>query len=189
MYNWDGFGDLDRFLSLAAARGLLVLLRPGPYICAEWAGGGLPAYLADPAIVGERQPRLRSSDPAFLERVDAWWDVLLPRVARHAVARGGPVAAVQIENEFGFVGGDGAYLAHLAARARALLGGSVVLFTTDPPPRVPGGALPGGDVLTTVDFGPGWYDLDVAFGAARAVNAEGRRAGEKRERGWGEGEG
>jgi len=96
VHDWAGFADLDRFLSAVAAAGLLALVRPGPYICAEWAGGGLPAWLHNPAIVGGAPPRLRSSDPAFLDRVDAWWGVLLPRVARHAYARGGPVIAVQV---------------------------------------------------------------------------------------------
>ncbi|WP_371079215.1 beta-galactosidase, partial [Salmonella enterica] len=123
-------------------------------ICAEWAGGGLPAWLANPAIVGHPLPRLRSDDPAYLARVDAWWDVLLPRVARWTVARGGPIAAVQVENELGFVGPERAYMKHLARRAAALLGPDVVLFTVDPPDKLAAGALKGPSTLTTVDFGP-----------------------------------
>ena len=173
VYNWEADADLDAFLGAAQAAGFLVLLRPGPYICAEWAGGGLPAWLANPATVGTPLPRLRSDDPAFLTRVDAWWDVLLPRIARWTVARGGPIAAVQVENELGFVGPEKAYMKHLAARAAVLLPG-VVLFTVDPPAKLKGGALKGLSTLTTVDFGPN-TNLAQAFGAADAYNPPGRR--------------
>ncbi|GAA3062839.1 hypothetical protein GCM10020254_03440 [Streptomyces goshikiensis] len=79
-FRMDGGLDLPRFLDLAAAEGLHVLLRPGPYICAEWeGGGGLPSWLlADPAM------RLRSRDPNFLAAVDDYFRRLLPPAARPA---------------------------------------------------------------------------------------------------------
>ena len=45
-YNWQGFADLEAYLALAQQQGLYVLLRPGPYICAEWDFGGFPWWLA-----------------------------------------------------------------------------------------------------------------------------------------------
>ncbi|XP_016850300.1 beta-galactosidase-1-like protein isoform X2 [Anolis carolinensis] len=58
VYNFDGDRDLEGFLDLAANFDLLVILRPGPYICAEWEMGGIPSWLlAKPNII------LRTSDP------------------------------------------------------------------------------------------------------------------------------
>ncbi|MGW6917606.1 glycoside hydrolase family 35 protein [Kitasatospora sp. NPDC054939] len=141
----DGGLDLARFLDLAAAEGLKVLLRPGPYICAEWEGGGLPSWLlAEPGI------RLRSQDPAYLAAVDAWFGRLVPAVAARLATRGGPVIAVQVENEFGAYDDDTAHLEHLAELLRGL-GVDVPLFTCDQPGDLARGSLPG--VLATVNFG------------------------------------
>ncbi|WP_282685097.1 MULTISPECIES: beta-galactosidase [unclassified Streptomyces] len=140
----DGL-DIAAFLDLAAAEGLHVLLRPGPYICAEWEGGGLPSWLlADPDI------RLRSRDPRFLAAVDDYFARLLPLLERHLATRGGPVLAVQVENEYGAYGEDTAYLKHLADSLRR--GGvDVPLFTCDQPADLARGRLPG--VLATANFG------------------------------------
>ncbi|MFH8581168.1 beta-galactosidase family protein [Streptomyces zaomyceticus] len=141
----DGGLDLPRFLELAAAEGLHVLLRPGPYICAEWEGGGLPSWLlAEPDI------RLRSRDPRFLAAVDDFFGRLLPPLRPHLASRGGPVLAVQVENEYGAYGDDTAYLEHIADSLRAH-GVDVPLFTCDQPVDLERGALPG--VLATANFG------------------------------------
>ncbi|MFF3566007.1 beta-galactosidase family protein [Streptomyces sp. NPDC002574] len=141
----DGGLDLPAFLALAQAEGLHVLLRPGPYICAEWEGGGLPSWLlATPDI------RLRTADPRYLEAVDAFLDRLLPLVTPHLATHGGPVLAVQVENEYGAFGEDPAYLTHLEAKLRQ--GGvDVPLFTCDQPADLARGSIPG--VLSTVNFG------------------------------------
>ncbi|MFI8324378.1 beta-galactosidase family protein [Streptomyces sp. NPDC085529] len=141
----DGGLDLPRFLDLAAAEGLYVLLRPGPYICAEWEGGGLPSWLlAEPDI------RLRSRDPRFLAAVDDYLDRLLTPLRPYLATQGGPVLAVQVENEYGAYGDDTAYLEHLADSLRRC-GVDVPLFTCDQPADLERGALPG--VLATVNFG------------------------------------
>jgi beta-galactosidase len=143
----DGLLDLPRFLRLAAAEGLHVLLRPGPYICAEWDGGGLPHWLtADTDI------RLRSSDPRFTGAVDRYLDLLLPPLLPHMAASGGPVIAVQVENEYGAYGDDTAYLKHLEAALRTR-GVEELLFTCDQadPEHLAKGSLPG--VLATGTFG------------------------------------
>ncbi|KJY26948.1 beta-galactosidase [Streptomyces sp. NRRL S-495] len=91
-FRLDGGLDLPRFVELAAAEGLHVLLRPGPYICAEWEGGGLPSWLlAEPDI------RLRSRDPRFLAAVDDYFRRLLTPLLPYLASRGGPVLAVQVE--------------------------------------------------------------------------------------------
>lgn len=144
-FSLDGGLDLPRFLDLAAAEGLHVLLRPGPYICAEWEGGGLPSWLlAEPDI------RLRSRDPRFLAAVDDYFDRLLTPLQPYLASRGGPVLAVQVENEYGAYGDDTAYLEHLAASLRRC-GVDVPLFTCDQPADLERGALP--DVLATANFG------------------------------------
>ncbi|MDX3354526.1 beta-galactosidase [Streptomyces sp. ME01-24h] len=140
----DGL-DLPAFLELAQEEGLHVLLRPGPYICAEWEGGGLPSWLlATPDI------RLRTSDPRYLAAVDDYLDRLLPLVVPYLATNGGPVLAVQVENEYGAYGLDPSYLTHLQdALVRG--GVDVPLFTCDQPADLARGSLPG--VLSTVNFG------------------------------------
>ncbi|MEH0546843.1 beta-galactosidase [Streptomyces sp. B21-105] len=143
----DGLLDLPRFLRLAAAEGLHVLLRPGPFICAEWDGGGLPHWLtADPDI------RLRTSDPRFTDAVDRYLDLLLPPLLPYMAASGGPVIAVQVENEYGAYGDDVAYLKHIehALRSRGV---EELLFTCDQTAgdHLRNGTLPG--VLATGTFG------------------------------------
>ncbi|QOV40508.1 beta-galactosidase [Streptomyces ferrugineus] len=143
----DGFLDLPRYLSLAHDEGLRVLLRPGPFICAEWDNGGLPAWLiADPDI------RLRSSDPRFTGAFDRYLDAFLPPLLPYMAASGGPVIAVQVENEYGAYGDDTAYLKHVEQAFRAR-GVEELLFTCDQadPEHLATGTLPG--VLATATFG------------------------------------
>ncbi|WP_333767816.1 glycoside hydrolase family 35 protein [Streptomyces sp. IBSBF 2435] len=158
----DGGLDLPRFLDLAAEQGLHVLLRPGPYICAEWEGGGLPSWLlAEPGI------RLRSTDPRYLDAVDAWFGALLPCLTPYLATRGGPVLAVQVENEYGAHGDDQDYLTHLAGLLRGH-GVDVPLFTCDQPADLARGSIPG--VLATVNFDTG---AAVHLAALRAHQPQG----------------
>ncbi|MFE6750754.1 beta-galactosidase [Kitasatospora purpeofusca] len=144
-FRLDGGLDLPRFVELAAAEGLHVLLRPGPYICAEWEGGGLPSWL-----LAEPDMRLRSRDPRFLAAVDEYFRRLLTPLLPQLASRGGPILAVQVENEYGAFGEDTAYLEHLADSLRQC-GIDVPLFTCDQPSDLERGALPG--VLATANFG------------------------------------
>ncbi|KAK9824996.1 hypothetical protein WJX81_007218 [Elliptochloris bilobata] len=171
-FTWSGHADVCAFLEVAHSLNLSVVLRPGPFIAAEFDFGGLPAWLASPEVAGGGEMRLRSSDPRFLSLVDTWWRQLLPRLAPFTHSRGGPIILVQIENEYGYCGSDKAYLRHLLASARQQLGGNVILFTTDPPDIAHLGSLPGAEVLTVVDFGPG-SDVAAAFAAQRLLNSPG----------------
>ncbi len=139
--------ELPAFLDEAARQGLWAIVRPGPYICAEWDNGGLPGWLT--ARVGRRA---RTSDPEYLAAVDSFFDRLLPSVVERQTTRGGNVLMVQVENEYGSYGSDRAYLRQLAD---GLLrrGVDVPLFTSDGPEdhMLTGGTLPG--VLATVNFG------------------------------------
>ncbi|MFD9130167.1 glycoside hydrolase family 35 protein [Kitasatospora sp. NPDC059571] len=151
-------GELGAFLDEAARQGLWAIVRPGPYICAEWDNGGLPGWLT--ARTGRRT---RTSDPAYLAAVDAWFDRLLPAVVERQADLGGPVLMVQVENEYGSFGSDRAYLGHLADGLRRR-GVTVPLFTSDGPEdhMLTGGTLPG--VPATVNFGS---DPEAAFAALR----------------------
>ncbi|WP_206995293.1 glycoside hydrolase family 35 protein [Trinickia mobilis] len=100
--------DVEAFLRLCQSEGMWALLRPGPYVCAEWDLGGIPSYLLrDPAI------RLRTdsiSDPNYMSAVSRYVDELIPRVKPLMACNGGPILMIQIENEFGSYGCNPAYL-------------------------------------------------------------------------------
>jgi beta-galactosidase len=146
-YDFTGLADLNGFLRATREAGLHAIVRPSPYICAEWENGGLPWWL-----LSDRGARLRCAAPAFLAHVDRWYDRLIPLLAEHQVTRGGNVLMVQIENEYGSYGTDTAYLEHLAGALRAR-GIDVPLFTSDGPEDffLTGGSVPGH--LATVNFG------------------------------------
>ncbi|WP_285108136.1 beta-galactosidase [Promicromonospora sp. MEB111] len=100
-FDLTGRRDLGRFLDLVAAEGLHAIVRPGPYICAEWDGGGLPGWLFADRAVG-----VRRHEPRFLAAIGTYFANLLPLVAERQVTRGGPVLMVQVENEYGAYGND-----------------------------------------------------------------------------------
>lgn len=144
---FEGMADVIRFIELAGEVGLHVIVRPSPYICAEWELGGLPSWLlADPGM------RLRCYHQPFLEHVDAYYDVLLPKLKPLLCTNGGPVIALQIENEYGSYGSDQRYLNHLK-ESMISRGMDVLLFTSDGPEdaMLQGGMVPG--ALATVNFG------------------------------------
>ncbi|XP_066135114.1 beta-galactosidase-1-like protein isoform X2 [Saccopteryx bilineata] len=148
VYNFNGSRDLIAFLNETTLANLLVILRPGPYICAEWDMGGLPAWLL-------RKPniQLRTSDPDFLAAVDSWFKVLLPKIYPWLYHNGGNIISIQVENEYGsYKACDIKYMRHLAGLFRAILGEKILLFTTDGPEGLHCGSLEG--LYTTVDFGP-----------------------------------
>ncbi|XP_022715153.1 beta-galactosidase 17-like isoform X2 [Durio zibethinus] len=150
---FEGIADLLSFLTLCQKLSLLVMLRAGPYICAEWDLGGFPAWL----LAIEPDVRLRSSDPAYLRMVEGWWGILLPKVAPLLYGNGGPIIMVQIENEFGSYGDDKAYLSYLMKLAREHLGEDIILYTTDGGSReaLEKGTIRGDDVFSAVDFTTG----------------------------------
>jgi beta-galactosidase len=147
VFRFDGIANIERFVTLAGELGLSVIVRPSPYICAEWEFGGLPAWLL-------RYPdiRLRCMDDVYLQKVNAYYDVLLPKLVPLQSTNGGPIIAMQIENEYGSYGNDQVYMAYLK-KALEVRGTDVLLFTSDGPTdqMLQGGTLPG--VLATVNFG------------------------------------
>lgn len=139
--------DLVRYIKLAEEIGLKVIVRPGPYICAEFDFGGLPAWLLkDKAI------QLRCSNDTYLSKVDRYFDVLIEKLIPLQSTNGGPVIAIQVENEYGAYGDDKKYLMHLK-EGLIRRGIDVLLFTSDNPVdfMLQGGSLE--DVLITLNFG------------------------------------
>lgn len=145
---FDGWRDIERFIRLAGEVGLDVFLRPSPYICAEWSNGGIPFWLSG------RVAALRTSDVGFLAAVDAWYDELIPRLVPLQAAHGGPIVAIQVENEYGSFGSDPAYLAHLRDGLRRR--GMVEMLTTADgitSDMIEHGSVPG--AMSTFTFGTG----------------------------------
>jgi hypothetical protein len=128
--------DLEGFLKICKQVGLLVIARPGPYICAEWNFGGFPSWLHSKGI-----KHYRTSDTSYLAPVDAYLEKVLGILSRHQVNRGGPVFLVQIENEFDYAPQDPAYLRHLENKFKKKL--SIPLFFGLGDTRRGGGAVPG----------------------------------------------
>ncbi|MFB7914963.1 beta-galactosidase family protein [Streptomyces sp. NPDC056061] len=142
-------GALGRFLDAAQRAGLWAIVRPGPYICAEWENGGLPVW-----VTGRFGRRVRTRDEEYLEAVERWFAALLPQVVQRQIGRGGPVIMVQAENEYGSYGSDAVYLRRVAGMLREF-GVTVPLFTSDGPEdhMLTGGSVPG--LLATANFGSG----------------------------------
>jgi beta-galactosidase len=180
-YNFDGSADIVRFLTLCQKYNMYVLLRPGPFICAEWDFGGFPYWL-----LRELEPfQFRRNDQTYLNFVDGWFSVLFPKLAPFMYHNGGPVIMVQVENEYGlYAACDLDYLRHLALVTRAALGEETVLFTTDP-------AEIGIDLCSTVtdlmyatcDFGTGG-EISVHFQIQRDWNRHGPSVNSEFYTGW-----
>ena len=163
-FHFDGGLDLVRFSEVAAEVGLKVIVRPGPYICSEWDFGGLPAWL-----LNDPQMQVRCMYPPYLAAVDRCFGALLPRLKPLLASNGGPIIAMQVENEYGGYGNDQNYLQWLTAGLRQR-GVDVLLFTSDGPRdgQQQGGGIP--DILRTVNFA---FDADEAFAKLREYQPDG----------------
>jgi beta-galactosidase len=147
-YDFSGDRDLAAFIRMAQEEDLYVILRPGPYACAEWDLGGYPAWLlADPDIV------LRSNDEKFMEAATRYLIRLGKEVAGLQIGRGGPIIAVQVENEYGSFDKDKVYLRRILDALRTAGFADALLYTADGPEELPDGTLP--DLPAVVNLGPG----------------------------------
>ncbi|XP_058467987.1 beta-galactosidase-like isoform X2 [Malaya genurostris] len=147
-YNWNGIANIEQFIRIAEEEDLFVILRPGPYICAERDMGGFPYWL----LTEHPRIKLRTYDHEYLQEVEKWYSVLMPRIQTHFYGNGGPVIMVSIENEYGsFSACDGKYLTFLKNLTERYVQDNAVLFTNDGPAQLHCGKIPG--VLATLDFG------------------------------------
>lgn len=143
----EDFLDLEEFLKIAKEEDLLAIVRPGPYICSEFEWGGLPSWL-----LRDDDIKVRTSEPKYLSYVQRYFSVLLPVLAALQFINGGPIIAVQVENEYGsspII--DRPYIEQL--RLMLLDGGiGELLVTSDGAWNSNNGTLPG-VLFQTVNFG------------------------------------
>ena len=146
-YNFSGLVDIVRFIETAKKVGLYAIVRPGPYICAEWEFGGFPAWL-----LKDKNIELRCNNELYLSHVRDYFEKLFDVLRPHLITNGGNIIAMQIENEYGSYGNDKKYLEALK-KMYADLGVDVLTFTSDGTwcNMLSGGTIDG--VLPTLNFG------------------------------------
>lgn len=137
VFDFSGPADVAEFVKLAQQEGLFVFLRPGPYVCAEYDFGGYPYWLQN--IQGMKW---RSDDPKFLECMERYLNALAKQLAPLQVTKGGPIALVQVENEYGSYGNDKVYLGKIRDMVRKV-GFDVPLTTCDGGGQMPRGSVDG----------------------------------------------
>jgi beta-galactosidase len=174
-FNWSGQADAAEFCRLAQEEGLWVILRPGPYACAEWEMGGTPWWMLKTDGV-----KLRSRDPRYLEPAKNYLKEVGRVLGPLQITHGGPIILAQVENEYGFFGKDAGYVDELR-KALVDAGFDIPLFQCNPPDQMRNGMLTnlfqagnfGSDVeknfakvrkiqpagpLICSEFYPGWFD-------------------------------
>ncbi|MEH7251522.1 beta-galactosidase [Neobacillus niacini] len=144
---FEGIADIERFIKTAEKVGLHVIVRPGPYICAEWEFGGFPYWLLTVPNI-----KLRCYDQLYLEKVDAFFDVLFERLQPLLRSNGGPIIAIQVENEYGSFGNDQKYLQYMRDSIQKRIGDELIFTSDGPAPSMLHGGMIEG-VLETVNFG------------------------------------
>nr|CAD7444512.1 unnamed protein product [Timema bartmani] len=180
VYNFTGELDIIHFFQLAQEEGLHVILRPGPYICAEREMGGFPPWL----LTLHPEMKLRSSDSNYQAHVQSWLNSLMTLVQPQLYGNGGPIILVQVENEYGsYFACDYDHTSWLRDQFSSYVGMDAVLFTTD---GAGDGYLQCGKidgVFATVDFGSG-TNVSAAFHAMRNHQAHGPLVNNEFYPGW-----
>lgn len=158
-FDFTGNNDLRHFIELCDKNEMKVILRPGPYVCAEWDMGGLPWWL-----LKDRDMKLRNDNPAFMERVALFESKVAEQVGDLTVDKGGPILMVQVENEFGAYDVNKKYIGEIRDMLRELYGPSVVLFQCDWSSTFLLNGLD--DTVWTLNFGTG-ANIDDQFRALK----------------------
>ena len=154
-FDFTGNNDLAAFIELAQKNGLYVIVRPGPYVCAEWEMGGLPWWL-----LKKKDIRLRENDPYFLERVRLFEQEVGKQIGHLTIDKGGPIIMVQVENEYGSYGEDKEYISAVRDIVRESGFDKVTLFQCDWSSNFTLNALD--DLVWTMNFGTG-ANIDNQF--------------------------
>ena len=154
-FDFNGQNDVAAFCRLAQQNGMYVIVRPGPYVCAEWEMGGLPWWL-----LKKKDIRLRERDPYFMERVKIFEQKVGEQLAPLTIQRGGPIIMVQVENEYGSYGEDKPYVAEIRDCLRSIYGRELCLFQCDWSSNFTKNGLD--DLIWTMNFGTG-ANIDQQF--------------------------
>ena len=158
-FDWEGQRDAAEFCRLAQQEGLWVLLRPGPYSCAEWEMGGLPWWL----LKHSGNWFLRTRDPRFVEPARRFLKEAGRVLAPLQVTKGGPILMVQVDNEYGFFGNDPDYM-RMMRQTVLDAGFDVPLFACNPTNAVIKSHIP--ELFSVANFGS---DPVAGFKALNAV--------------------
>lgn len=154
-FDFTGNNDVAEFCRLVQRNGLYVIVRPGPYVCAEWEMGGLPWWL-----LKKKDIRLREPDPYFMERVKLFERKVGEQLASLTIQNGGPIIMVQVENEYGSYGENKAYVSAIRDIVRQSGFDKVTLFQCDWASNFEKNGLD--DLVWTMNFGTG-ADIDQQF--------------------------
>ena len=154
-FDFTGNNDIAAFCKLAQKNGMYVIVRPGPYVCAEWEMGGLPWWL-----LKKKDIRLREQDPYFMERVKIFEEKVGEQLAGLTIQKGGPIIMVQVENEYGSYGEDKPYVSAIRDCLRGIYGKELALFQCDWSSNFTKNGLD--DLVWTMNFGTGSH-IDNQF--------------------------
>ncbi|KAI4472353.1 hypothetical protein M0802_016909, partial [Mischocyttarus mexicanus] len=180
VWNWSGDADLIEFIKIAQEEDLFVLLKPGPYICAERDFGGFPYWLLN------RVPdiQLRTNDLRYLKYVKLYLTTLINKIKSYLRGNGGPIIMVQIENEYGnYKACDSIYMNKLYAIFDLLIGEEAVLYTANgnSDRMIRCGSVPG--ALTTINFGTE-HNVNISFDLLRRYQPDGPLVNSEFYTGW-----
>ena len=154
-FDFTGNNDVAEFCRLAQKNGLYVIVRPGPYVCAEWEMGGLPWWL-----LKKKDIRLRECDPYFMERVKILEKKVGEQLKPLTIQNGGPIIMIQVENEYGSYGEDKPYVSEIRDCLRSIYGKELSLFQCDWSSNFEKNGLD--DLTWTMNFGTG-ANIDQQF--------------------------
>ena len=155
MFDFTENNDVAEFCRLAQKNGMYVIVRPGPYVCAEWEMGGLPWWL-----LKKKDIRLRERDPYFMERVKIFEEKVGEQLKPLTIQNGGPIIMVQVENEYGSYGEDKPYVSEIRDCLRSIYGKELELFQCDWSSNFEKNGLE--DLTWTMNFGTG-ANIDQQF--------------------------
>ena len=154
-FDFTGNNDVAEFCRLAQKNGMYVIVRPGPYVCAEWEMGGLPWWL-----LKKKDIKLRERDPYFMERVKIFEQKVGEQLAPLTIQNGGPIIMIQVENEYGSYGEDKPYVSEIRDCLRSIYGKELSLFQCDWSSNFTKNGLD--DLTWTMNFGTG-ANIDDQF--------------------------
>lgn len=175
VYDFSGQNDIAEYIREAQQEGLNVILRPGPYVCAEWELGGYPSWL-----LKDRTMVLRDNNPKYIAAMQGWFARLGKEIEPMLLRNGGPIIAVQVENEYGSFGDNHAYMESVKSALQASGMSADVLYTADGPDELPKGSLP--ELPAVINFGTG--EAEKSFSSLESQRRPGPRMSGEYWAGW-----